>query len=253
MGFRSLPVLAFRWVPSLACAQASANEIARATTWVIAAVLVSASLVAAVIRSPAHAQSASPSGKSPIVVPAEIEQAERAYRRGEHDEARQLVDRYLEKDPKNARARFLRGLILIEQRQPDAAISAFSELAREQPELAEPHNNLAVLYAARGDYDKARDALQSALLANPKDPIALENLGDIHVRLAQRAYENALAAGAGGRALRDKLGLARELARGAKPPAGASPSTSPGTGPIPNPSNSAPTISNPSPTSGATQ
>lgn len=158
-------------------------------------------------------------GKTPVVTAAEVQEAERAYRRGEYAEARQQIERFLQKEPKDARARFLRGLILVEQRQADAAIAAFSELALEQPELPEPHNNLAVLYAARGEYDKARDALQSALLANPNDPIANENLGDIYVRLAQRSYERAIAGGGAGRALRNKLTLARDLTRGIKPEA----------------------------------
>ncbi len=203
---------------------------------------------------PALAQPATGTGKSPIVIPADIQDAERAYRRGELADARQRIERYLAKEPKDARARFLRGLILIEQRQPDAAIAAFSELALEQPELPEPHNNLAVLYAARGEYDKARDALQSALLANPNDAIAHENLGDIYVRLAQRSYERAMTAGAGGRALRDKLTVARELARSSKPPAatGQPPAGGGGASSAPGPSPAA-SPSTPSPTTGATQ
>ncbi len=182
-------------------------------------------LFCAIGARPIAAQPASAAGKSPIVVPAEVQEAERAYRRGEYDDARQRIEQFLKKEPKDSRARFLRGLILIEQRQPDAAIVAFNELAMEQPELPEPHNNLAVLYAARGDYDKARDALQSALLANPNDAIAHENLGDIYVRLAQRSYERAIAGGAGGRVLRTKLTLARELAQGAKPATGSGQAT----------------------------
>lgn len=188
-----------------------------------------------IVACPVQAQPAAGvgAGKTPVVVAADVQEAERAYRRGEYAEALQQIERFLQKEPKDARARFLRGLILVEQRQSDAAIAAFSELALEQPELPEPHNNLAVLYAARGDYDKARDALRSALLANPNDPIANENLGDIYVRLAQRSYERAIASGGAGRALRDKLTLARDLTRGVKPaapPAASVPSPSTTTG-----------------------
>jgi len=47
------------------------------------------------------------------------------------------------------------------------------------PELPEPYNNLAVLYAARGDHDGARDALLRAISTHPSYATAHENLGDI--------------------------------------------------------------------------
>ena len=82
---------------------------------------------------------------------------------------------------------------------------------RTFPELPEPHNNLAVLYAARGDLDRARAALDEAVRALPSYALAHENLGDIHLRLAERAYERATRADSANRAARAKLVLAREL------------------------------------------
>ena len=54
----------------------------------------------------------------------------------------------------------------------------------DYPELPEPHNNLAVLYAQKGDYELARDELEAAIGAAPDYAIAYENLGDIYARLA---------------------------------------------------------------------
>jgi Flp pilus assembly protein TadD len=77
--------------------------------------------------------------------------------------------------------------------------------------LPEPYNNLAVLQAAAGQVDSARALLETALRLDPGYRTAHQNLGDVYVRLAQRAYE----AAAGPRpepGLQNKLRLARELA-----------------------------------------
>jgi Flp pilus assembly protein TadD len=79
------------------------------------------------------------------------------------------------------------------------------------PDLPEPYNNLAVLQAAAGQLDRARALLEIALRMDPSYRTAHENLGDVFVRLAQRAYE----AASGPRseaALQTKLRLTRELA-----------------------------------------
>ena len=48
------------------------------------------------------------------------------------------------------------------RRQTAEAIQVFTGLTEDYPELPEPYNNLAVLYAQQGDYEKARDALEAA-------------------------------------------------------------------------------------------
>ncbi len=67
------------------------------------------------------------------------------------------------------------------------------------------------MQAAGGQLDRARSLLESALRLDPSYRTAHENLGDVLVRLAQRAYESA----AGPRsdpALQTKLRMVRELA-----------------------------------------
>lgn len=67
----------------------------------------------------------------------------------------------------------------------------YRELTTRYPELPEPWNNLASLYVQRGQLDLAYQALQTAIMTNPKYGIAQANLADVHLMLAQRAYGNA--------------------------------------------------------------
>src|SRR6266478_4423624 len=91
-------------------------------------------------------------------------------------------------NPRDARARFLKGLILTEQNKPNDAIKVFTALTDDYPELPEPYNNLAVLYASQGQYDKARKSLEMAIRTHPSYAIAHENLGDVYAKMASEAY-----------------------------------------------------------------
>ncbi|HEX6363326.1 MAG TPA: tetratricopeptide repeat protein [Albitalea sp.] len=111
---------------------------------------------------------------------------------GQHAEALARVERLLAQRPRDPQLRFRKGVLLAETQQPAAAIDVFARLATDYPEIPEPHNNLAVLYAAAGHYDKARAALDAALRANPNYAVAHQNMGDIHAQLARQSYERAL-------------------------------------------------------------
>ncbi len=113
--------------------------------------------------------------------------------------------------PKDARGRFLKGLILAEQNKPNDAIKIFTELTQEFPELPEPYNNLAVLYASQGQYDKARSALEMAIRTHPSYATAHENLGDIYAKMASQAYDKALQLDKANAALQTKLNLIKDL------------------------------------------
>ena len=97
----------------------------------------------------------------------ELQDASQLLKQGQLDRALDRVDSYLKSRPKDARGRFLKGLILAEQNKPNDAIRIFTELTQEFPELPEPYNNLAVLYASQGQYDKARTALEMAVRTHP--------------------------------------------------------------------------------------
>jgi tetratricopeptide (TPR) repeat protein len=68
----------------------------------------------------------------------------------------------------------------------------FQALSEDYPELPEPYNNLATLYAAKGQYEKAKTALEMAIQVNPSYGVAYENLGDVYAKLASQAYDKAL-------------------------------------------------------------
>jgi len=56
--------------------------------------------------------------------------------------------------------RFLKGLILTEMNRSSEAIGVFQKLTEDYPELPEPYNNLAVIYAQQKQYEKAKQALE---------------------------------------------------------------------------------------------
>ncbi|MDX1915191.1 MAG: tetratricopeptide repeat protein [Methylophilus sp.] len=101
------------------------------------------------------------------------------------------VNAYLSTNPKDAEAMFMKGVILVELGKRDEAIKTFTDLTEKYPNLPEPYNNLAVLYADQGQYDKARKALETAIKTHPSYATAHENLGDIYARLASEAYDKA--------------------------------------------------------------
>jgi len=103
-------------------------------------------------------------------------------------------------------------------------------LTREFPELAEPFNNLAALYAAQGEFDKAADALQSALKINPNYATARENLGDVYVRLAAQSYQRAQQLEKGNATIAPKLELLRQVFAPAAPAAKPAPPRPAGNG-----------------------
>lgn len=122
-------------------------------------------------------------------VPAPYGEVSRLMRAGDAAQAAQIAQRYIEQHPRDPQMRFLLGVAQNQQGNVAAAQETFTRLTQEFPELPEPHNNLAVIHAAAGRYDEARVALEAALRANPRYAVALENLGDVHARLAQRAWQ----------------------------------------------------------------
>jgi tetratricopeptide (TPR) repeat protein len=85
----------------------------------------------------------------------------------------------------------MRGVLLNDLNRKDEAKKVFETLIREYPEIAEPYNNLAVMYAADGNLGRARELLEEALSNNPKSLITLSNLGDIYLALARAQYRSA--------------------------------------------------------------
>ncbi|MDR3418995.1 MAG: tetratricopeptide repeat protein, partial [Nevskia sp.] len=143
-----------------------------------------------------------------------VQEAQTLMGQGDYKAALDRLDRYLASSPQDAEARFSRGLVLVKLNRSEDAIKAFAELTRDYPQLPEPYNNLAVLYAQKGDYEKARDALEAALATHPAYATAHENLGDIYAALAGSAYNRALQLDQGNQAVRYKLSLINQLGNG---------------------------------------
>ena len=151
-----------------------------------------------------------------------LQDANQLFRQGQFDRAMDRVNSYLSTRPKDARGRFLKGLILTEQNKPNEAIKVFTDLSQDYPELPEPYNNLAVLYASQGQYDKARNSLEMAIRTHPSYATAHENLGDIYAKMASQAYDKALQLDKGNTTAQTKLNLIKDLfsAGGGPKPAG---------------------------------
>jgi len=122
----------------------------------------------------------------------DLRDAQKLYGQGKIQPALDKVDTFLKAQPRDPQGRFLKGLLLTEQHRTDDAIKVFTGLTEDYPELPEPYNNLAVLYASQGNYDKAKSALELAIHTHPSYATAHENLGDIYAQLASRAYDRAL-------------------------------------------------------------
>ncbi|XAH22198.1 tetratricopeptide repeat protein [Xylophilus sp. GW821-FHT01B05] len=132
-------------------------------------------------------------------------------RTGKFADAQLKADRYLASNPRDPQMRFLKGVIQTESGKPNDAITTFTALTQEYPELPEPYNNLAVLYANQKQYDKARTALEMAIRTNPSYATAHENMGDVYAKLASQAYGRALQLDANNTNVPPKLALIREL------------------------------------------
>ncbi|HSB22323.1 MAG TPA: tetratricopeptide repeat protein, partial [Burkholderiaceae bacterium] len=96
----------------------------------------------------------------------------------------QRVDKAIAEKPRDAALRFQRAVMLTELQRTDEAIEALNSLIEDFPDLPEPYNNLAVLYASQGNYDKAKAALELAINTHPSYATAHENLGDVYAQLA---------------------------------------------------------------------
>lgn len=144
-------------------------------------------------------------------IPTDVQEVQRLSAAGRPREALALADASLAKNPRNAQLRFIRAVLLTDLKNTAEARAAFERLMEEFPELPEPYNNLAVLYAADGQLEGARRLLETALLAAPNYATAYENLGDIYLQLAADAYQRASKLEPNNRQASTKLGLSREL------------------------------------------
>jgi Flp pilus assembly protein TadD len=156
----------------------------------------------------------------------ELSEVTRLQHAGQADAALERADKYLAGKPKDAQMRFLKAVVLADIGRRPEAIALLQQLVEEFPELPEPHNNLAAMYAASGDYGQARAELEESLRLNPSYATAHENLGDVFVMLAGQSYSRALKLEPSNTSVPRKLALARQIVvpgSAASAPAGSQP------------------------------
>lgn len=141
----------------------------------------------------------------------ELGDVQRLYYSGQAEAAMQRADRFLITTPNDPQMRFTKGVMLADAKRDAEAIMIFQKLNEDHPDLAEPYNNLAALYAAGGDYAKARATLEQALRTNPSYATAHENLGDVYAALAAQSYARALKLDPANVTVPPKLALVRGL------------------------------------------
>lgn len=142
----------------------------------------------------------------------EAQDIEKLYRAGDLEQAMRRADAAIAVQARAAQIRFLKGLMLTDLKRDAEATQTFLALTEDFPELPDPYNNLAVLYAGGGQLQSALNALQIALRNDPAHRAARENLGDVYLALAAQAWAAAQATSKGDDAeLRRKLRLAREI------------------------------------------
>jgi hypothetical protein len=147
----------------------------------------------------------------------EVQEINQQFRKGDLTGALDRTNRYLAKNPKDAQARFLKGLILADQGKTNDAITVFTGLTEDYPELPEPYNNLAVLYASQSKYEAAKNALEMAIRTHPSYATAHENLGDIYAKMASIAYDKALALDSKNATAQTKLALIKDMMGDSQP------------------------------------
>jgi len=145
------------------------------------------------------------------------EEIQSMIQQGSFKKALVLAEEQLAKNPDEIQTLFLKGLILARMDRLKESAAVFVRLTEEHPELPEPYNNLAVIYAASGEYDKAEEALRQAINTHPSYATAHENLGDIYAKMASQAYNNALKLDSNNQETKEKLSMISELISAPEP------------------------------------
>ena len=184
------------------------------------------------LAAAAHAQGGLTQGQAvdqsatppPVVDPRALSDADRRAYATTLRQARDLIDRkqydaaiaalepLARAHPREPQARFLKGVAQSDAGRRDEAVATFRALLADFPELPEPRNNLAVLYAQKGEYALARDELERTVQTAPDYAVAHENLGDVYARLAEVEYERTVTLDKRNRTAPSKLKQIREVA-----------------------------------------
>jgi len=150
-------------------------------------------------------------------VTADNTEIQRLIQQGSFEKALVLTEEQLSINSDDVQTLFLKGLILARMDRLKESEAVFIGLTEKHPELPEPYNNLAVVYASSGDYDKAEEALRMAINTHPSYATAHENLGDIYAKMASQAYNNALKLDSTNQETKEKLSMISDLISAPEP------------------------------------
>ena len=149
-------------------------------------------------------------------------------RNGQWNPALSIADRHLAKHPGDASMRFLKGLLQQKSGRQRNAITTYQRLIQDHPALPEPYYNLAVLYAAQGQFEQSRATLEQAAAASRSLANIHEKLGDVYAFMAMGSYRQSLQPQDPGLAQTAGLPLIQQLIAKPAHAAGAQPSAGPG-------------------------
>ncbi|MDB4040890.1 tetratricopeptide repeat protein [Methylophilaceae bacterium] len=121
-----------------------------------------------------------------------IEEIKLLLKNGEYVLAETLTNKSIEENLNDPELLFYKGIIETNMGKNNQAIDTFRNLTDRFPELPEPYNNLAVLYAEKGQFSLAKEILEQAIKTNPSYLTAHINLGDIFTKMASESYNKAL-------------------------------------------------------------
>ena len=107
-------------------------------------------------------------------------------------QAAETGEELLLRHPGHARIQFLTAYAYQQNQQNWKAAHHYNNLILQHPQLPEPRNNLAMIYIADGDYDKASQLLIDAINTQNSYAVAYQNLNRIYASMASEAYQQAL-------------------------------------------------------------
>jgi len=123
---------------------------------------------------------------------ASMPEARALLEQGNDSEAVKMLSQLAALDSNDYQVWFMLGVAEAHRKNFQEAIKHFKKVAELRPALAEPHNNLAVIYNEMGDLRAAVKELETSIELNPEYATAQENIGDLYVKLALESYQKAM-------------------------------------------------------------
>lgn len=136
-------------------------------------------------------EASQPSSPKPSAPWNEYAKIENMAQNGQANEALALLETRLKDAPDDAKASYLKGLILMQLGRREQAEEWFLGMRKNFPNLPQPYNALAVIYQAQGKLIEAELILRELSQAHPEQKNVHRNRGEIYLQLAQSAFEKA--------------------------------------------------------------